>query len=54
MKVRHLGEDLVKLAEKIGISKAMLYRNIDELRSMDLIITEDGLELTDAGKIARM
>jgi len=51
MKVRHLGEE-EKLAEKIGISKAML--NIDELRTMDLIITDDGLELTDAGKIARM
>lgn len=51
---KHKEDNYVKLAEKIGISKAMLYRNIDELRSMDLIITEDGLELTDAGKIARM
>lgn len=45
---------LAELAEKIGISRAMLYRNVDELRDMDLISTEEGLELTDAGKIARL
>lgn len=45
---------LVDLADKIGISRAMLYRNIDELRDMDYVITEDGLKLTDAGKIARL
>ncbi|RLE39295.1 hypothetical protein DRJ17_01080 [Candidatus Woesearchaeota archaeon] len=45
---------LVELAEKIDTSRAMLYRNIDELRDMDLISTEDGLKLTDAGKIARL
>jgi len=33
---------------------AMLYRAIDELKDTDLIITEDGLKLTDAGKIARL
>jgi len=32
----------------------MLYRNIDELRDMGYISTENGLELTDAGKIARL
>ena len=42
------------LAEKIGISRAMLYRNIDELRDMGYISTEDGVILTDAGKIARL
>ncbi|MCF7861828.1 CRISPR locus-related DNA-binding protein [Candidatus Woesearchaeota archaeon] len=45
---------LIELAERIGISRAMLYRNIDELRDMDYVITEDGLKLTDAGKIARL
>jgi CRISPR-associated protein Csa3 len=45
---------LADLAEKIGISRAMLYRNIDELRDMDYVMTEDGLKLTDAGKIARL
>jgi len=43
---------LIELADKIGISRAMLYRNIDELRDMGYISTEDGLILTDAGKIA--
>jgi len=45
---------LIELADKIGISRAMLYRNIDELRDMGYISTENGLELTDAGKIARL
>jgi len=45
---------LTELAEKIGISRAMLYRNIDELRDMGYISTEEGLVLTDAGKIARL
>jgi CRISPR locus-related DNA-binding protein len=47
-------KNYTELAEKIGISRAMLYRNIDELRDMDLVSTEDGLKLTDAGKIARL
>ena len=45
---------LTELADKIGISRAMLYRNIDELRDMGYISTENGLVLTDAGKIARL
>ena len=45
---------LTELADKIGISRAMLYRNIDELRDMGYISTEDKLILTDAGKIARL
>jgi hypothetical protein len=32
----------------------MLYRNIDELRDMGYVSTEDGLILTDAGRIARL
>lgn len=42
------------LANKIDLSTAMLYRAIDELKDMDLISTEQGIELTDAGKIARL
>lgn len=42
------------LSKKIDISTAMLYRAIDELKDMDLITTEEGLKLTDAGKIARL
>jgi len=45
---------LTELADKIEISRAMLYRNIDELRDMGYVSTEDGLQLTDAGKIARL
>ena len=45
---------LIELADKIGISRAMLYRNIDELRDMGYLSTEEGLQLTDAGKIARL
>lgn len=45
---------LINLADKVGISRAMLYRNIDELRDMGFISTFDGLILTDAGKIARL
>ncbi len=42
------------LAKKIELSTAMLYRAIDELKDMDLVSTEDGIKLTDAGRIARL
>ncbi len=42
------------LAEKAGVSRAMFYRNIDELKDMNLVVTDDGIKLTDAGKIARL
>ena len=42
------------LADEIKISTAMLYRSIDELKDMDLVSTEEGIKLTDAGKIARL
>ena len=44
----------VDLAKHVGISKAMLYRNIDELKDLGYISVENGLELTNAGKIARL
>jgi CRISPR-associated protein Csa3 len=47
-------ESMGDLAEKLDQSTAMLYRNIDELKDMDLVSTEKGIELTDAGKIARL
>ena len=47
-------ESISELAKKIDLSTAMLYRAIDELKDMDLITTEEGLKLTDAGKIARL
>ena len=42
------------LSDKIGISKAMLYRAIDELKDLDFLTTEEGIKLTDAGLIARL
>ena len=47
-------ESIADLANKIDLSRAMLYRAIDELRDMDLVSTEGRPVLTDAGKIARL
>lgn len=47
-------ETMTDLANKIDLSTAMLYRAIGELEDMDLVSTESGIELTDAGKIARL
>ena len=47
-------KDHAELAKKLDISRAMLYRNIKELQDMDFITVENGLHLTDAGKIARL
>jgi len=47
-------ETMSDLSSKIDLSTAMLYRAIDELKDMDLVSTENGIELTDAGKIARL
>jgi len=43
-----------ELANKIKLSTAMLYRAIDELKDMDFISTDDGIKLTDAGRIAQL
>jgi CRISPR-associated protein Csa3 len=47
-------ESIKELANKIKLSTAMLYRTIDDLKDKDLITTEGGISLTDAGKIARL
>lgn len=56
--LEHLFENkygsISELAKKIDLSSAMLYRAIDELKDMDLVSTEEGVQLTDAGKIARL
>ena len=44
---------IADLADKVKQSTAMLYRNLTELRDMDLI-DDNELSLTDAGKIARL
>ena len=43
-----------KAAGKPEQSRAMLYKNIRDLHKLDLITTEDGFKLTDAGRIARL
>jgi len=43
-----------EMAHKIGMSRAMFYRSVDELKDMDFITTEEGIKLTDAGKIVRL
>ncbi len=48
-------DSITDLANKIDLSTAMLYRAIDELKDMDLVSVEkDGIELTGAGRIARL
>ena len=42
------------LAGKVKMSRAMLYRNIDDLKDIGYVETEEGIKLTDAGKIARL
>ena len=51
---QHEYKNLSELADKLSMSRAMLYRNIDELKDMDLLSTEEEIKLTDAGKIARL
>jgi CRISPR-associated protein Csa3 len=48
------GRSIMELAEEIDISRAMLYKVIQELKDQDLIETEEGVTLTDAGRIARL
>jgi len=46
---------MIKMADNIGMSRAMLYRNIKMLKDAGFIEeTNDGFKLTDAGRIARM
>ncbi|MFH1510814.1 MAG: CRISPR-associated CARF protein Csa3 [Candidatus Woesearchaeota archaeon] len=47
-------DSISDLSKEIELSTAMLYRAIDDLKDMDLITTDEGLKLTDAGKIARL
>ena len=47
-------KDHAELAKMLEMSLAMLYRNIKELQDMDFITVENGLQLTDAGRIARL
>ncbi len=42
------------LAEKVGISRAMFYRNIEELKNQGYLNVDDGLKVTDAGYISML
>lgn len=43
---------MADFSEKVDISRAMLYKNIKELKDMDVIEeTKDGFQLTDYGRI---
>ena len=48
------GKSITELADEIDISRAMLYKTIQELEEQDLIETTEGVKLTDAGRIARL
>jgi len=45
---------ITDLAKNVDLSTAMLYRTIDALKDMDLVSTDEGIKLTDAGRIARL
>lgn len=48
-------KNTTELAENMKLSTAMVYRAVGELEDMDLITcNDDGMKLTDAGKIARL
>lgn len=49
-------ESTKDLVDKLDgkLSPAMVYKAMDDLKDMDMVVTEPKLELTDAGKIARL
>jgi len=48
-------KNTTELAEKMQLSTAMVYRAVAELEDMDMVEKDDeGIRLTDAGKIARL
>lgn len=47
-------KSMTDLADNLDLSTAMTYRAIDELKDMDMVSTEEGVKLTDAGRIARL
>jgi CRISPR-associated protein Csa3 len=43
---------MAEFSENVGVSKAMLYKHVKELKDMDILEeTPDGLKLTDYGRI---
>ena len=45
-------KSMAELAEKVDVSKAMLYKHIRELKEMDIVEdTKEGMQLTDFGRI---
>jgi len=54
--LRHIEkyEHLAEMSVELDTSRAMLYRNIKDLKAKGLIEENGGLKLTDAGKIAKL
>ena len=51
----HDFKNLTDFGKKIGLSTAMLYRALSELKDLDFLVADDNeWKLTDAGKIARL
>lgn len=50
----HGGQSIAQIANEVELSRAQAYNVLRELQNMDLIKDDDGIWLTDAGKIARM
>jgi DNA-binding MarR family transcriptional regulator len=51
--LNHEVKSMSQFARKIGVSQAMLYKHIRELKDMDIIEeAKDGLKVTDYGRIA--
>lgn len=44
----------MKNPAKMSMSSATLYKAIKDLSDMDLVSVEDGIKLTDAGKMERL
>ena len=44
-------KSMADLAEKVELSKAMTYKHVQDLTALELIHDEEGLKLTDAGRI---
>jgi len=50
----HKYTTLAELAKAVDLSRGMLYRNVKDLQDLGFIEEDDGLKLTDSGKVARL
>lgn len=52
--LQHKNFTISELGKNMNLSKAMLYRNIEDLKNLGYITIKPNITLTDAGKIARL